>query len=67
MIYYNNVFYRLSGSSPFLHENDIETTKANITFCRLTFDEFFDDVTGEAVLFIQQCLRRSPKYALLFN
>jgi serine/threonine protein kinase len=50
----------LSGSSPFYHETNQETTKANISFCRLTFDEFYDDVTGEAVLFIQQCLKRSP-------
>lgn len=55
---------RLSGSSPFLHHTDPETTKANITFCRLTFDEFYDEVTGEAVLFIQQCLKRSPNNRL---
>jgi len=54
----------LSGSSPFWHHTDSETTKANITFCRLTFDEFYDDVTGEAVLFIQQCLKRSPSNRL---
>ncbi len=52
---------RFSGASPFLHPTDPETTKENITYCRLTFDEFYDDVTGEAVLFIQQCLKRSPK------
>ena len=51
----------LSGSSPFLHPRDLETTKANISYCRLTFDEFYEDVTGEAVLFIQQCLKRSPR------
>ena len=60
----NFYFERLSGSSPFLHHTDPETTKANITFCRLTFDEFYDDVTGEAVLFIQQCLKRSPRYLI---
>lgn len=54
----------LSGSSPFYDHTDPETTKANITFCRLTFDEFYDDVTGEAVLFIQQCLKRSPSNRL---
>ena len=47
-----------------MHHTDSETTKANITFCRLTFDEFYDDVTGEAVLFIQQCLKRSPSNRL---
>ena len=51
----------LSGSSPFLDPTDMETTKANVSFCRFTFDEFYDDVTGEAVLFIQQCLKRSPR------
>lgn len=55
------LYLRLSGSSPFYDHNDQETTKANITFCRLTFDEFYDDVSGEAVLFIQQCLKRSPR------
>ena len=58
-----NVHYfylRLSGSSPFLQENDDETTKTNISFCRFNFDEFYNDVTGESVLFIQQCLKRSP-------
>jgi hypothetical protein len=55
---------RLSGCSPFFDHADPETTRANITFCRLTFDEFYDEVTGEAVLFIQQCLKRSPSNRL---
>ncbi|CAF0740265.1 unnamed protein product [Brachionus calyciflorus] len=57
----------LSGSSPFLQETDQETTKANISFCRFTYNEFYDDVTGEAVLFIQQCLKRSPSNRLTLH
>jgi hypothetical protein len=57
----SSCLYRLSGSSCFLHPTDHETTKLNIQYCRITYEEFYEDVTGEAILFMQQCLKRSPR------
>jgi hypothetical protein len=52
--------FSLSGFSPFAGEN-IEETIQNVNFVRWDTREFYDDVTQEAVIFVQQCLKKSPK------
>ncbi|CAF4297462.1 unnamed protein product [Didymodactylos carnosus] len=49
----------LSGFSPFAGISDDDTNQ-NVTFVRWNTNEFYDDVTQEAVLFVQQCLKKSP-------
>ncbi len=51
----------MSGFSPFAGEN-IEETIQNVNFVRWDTNEFYDDVTQEAVIFVQQCLKKSPRY-----
>ncbi|CAF0817324.1 unnamed protein product [Adineta steineri] len=53
----------LSGFSPFVGENNEEIIQ-NVTFVRWDTNEFYDDVTQEAVIFVQQCLKKSPKNRL---
>ncbi|CAF1031742.1 unnamed protein product [Rotaria sordida] len=53
----------LSGFSPFAGEN-IEETSQNVSFVRWNTNEFYDDVTQEAVIFVQQCLKKSPQNRL---
>ncbi len=52
--------FSLSGFSPFAGEN-IDETIQNVSFVRWNTSEFYDDVTQEAVIFVQQCLKKSPK------
>jgi hypothetical protein len=56
--------FSLSGFSPFAGEN-IEETIQNVNFVRWDTNEFYDDVTQEAVIFVQQCLKKSPRYRFL--
>ncbi|CAF4166926.1 unnamed protein product, partial [Rotaria sp. Silwood2] len=53
----------LSGFSPFAGEN-IDETIQNVSFVRWNTNEFYDDVTQEAVIFVQQCLKKSPRNRL---
>ncbi|CAF3800634.1 unnamed protein product, partial [Rotaria magnacalcarata] len=53
----------LSGFSPFSGEN-IDETIQNVSFVRWNTNEFYDDVTQEAVIFVQQCLKKSPRNRL---
>ena len=52
--------FSLSGFSPFASETTDETIQ-NVTFVRWNTTEFYDDVTQEAVIFVQQCLKKSPR------
>ena len=52
--------FSLSGYSPFAGEN-LEETVQNVEFIRWNTSEFYDDVTQEAVVFVQQCLKKSPR------
>lgn len=51
----------MSGNSPFVGEN-LDETIQNVSFARWDTNEFYDDVTQDAVIFVQQCLKKSPKY-----
>ncbi|CAF0999016.1 unnamed protein product, partial [Didymodactylos carnosus] len=54
----------LSGFSPFAGVYDDDTNQ-NVTFVRWNTNEFYDDVTQEAVIFVQQCLKKSPNNRLI--
>lgn len=60
MFDYLGFVFSLSGFSPFVGENNDETIQ-NVTFVRWNTTEFYDDVTQEAVVFVQQCLKKSPR------
>lgn len=36
-----------------------------MNFVRWNTSEFYDDVTQEAVVFVQQCLKKSPRFVVL--
>lgn len=43
----------------------LDETIQNVNFVRWNTSEFYDDVTQEAVVFVQQCLKRSPRYVFV--
>jgi hypothetical protein len=53
----------LSACSPFAGET-LDETIQNINCIRWNTSELFDDVTQEAVVFVQQCLKKSPRYVV---
>lgn len=56
-----NLFYRLSGLSPFAGDNDIETLK-NVKACDWDFDEeAFTNVSEEGKDFIRRLLVKNKE------
>ena len=55
------MFYRISGLSPFLGDNDGETF-ANVTSAMWDFeDEAFDDISENCKEFIEKLLVQNPR------